>query len=110
RRPRPCYTRTSMPNTLLNYNLTDNFVQNWLAAGPFLQPFASETVSEAAVAEALAALHAPEHGLTEPPVDAAPFMGRKDAAWRYYRCGEDRLVDLTTSASQFSYVRAFAYA
>jgi hypothetical protein len=99
--------------TLLTYPLVDGFVHNWLVVGPFVQPVSiTQPVEtpEATVSAVIRMMYQPEHGLAEPPVDAAPFMGRRDAAWRYYRCGDDHFVDLTTVAPSLSYARGFAYA
>jgi hypothetical protein len=112
RRPAMLYS-VAMPITYLNYSLSNQYLQNWLVAGPLSVPVSlTEPVSspEDRTLKAIHLVYDPEPGVTDAPVDLAPFQGRKDVVWHYHRCGEDHLVDFTDHQPDFTFLRAWAYA
>lgn len=74
-------------------SLQDNFIQNWLVAGP-QQP--------------LAQLSVPERLLAERPVDRGAFF-ETSTRWRYWLCMEDHLVDLSTHLQEPGALEGWAY-
>jgi hypothetical protein len=102
-----------MPNTLLHYNLTDDYLQNWLVAGPLALPVdvpEPPPPPEVLARTAVRLLTEPASGVTEPPVDLGPLGDQPDLTWRYYRCRDDHFVDLTQAQPSYTYLRAWAYA
>ncbi len=93
----------TMATTLLNYNLSDGYLQNWLVAGPLAAPLTHPE-------PATPALSTPASGVTEPPVELGPLGAGLAAVWRYYRCRADHWVDFTATQSLPTALRAWAYA
>ena len=79
---------------MLQSSLKDNFIQNWLVAGP-QQPDAK--------------LATPQRLLAERPVDRGAFF-ETDTRWRYWLSMEDHLVDLSMVLPEPGAVEGWAYA
>lgn len=104
-----------MAITNLKYTLSDGYFQNWLVAGPLLQPVSEVDLAASDPAGRIVQRYfEPGSGITEPPVDAGPLGPvTKDnplITWRYYRCRDDHYVDFTTVYPAWCYLRAWAYA
>ena len=107
-----------MANSDLHYNLSNGYLQNWLVAGPLLQPVSETDLAApdpaARIAQTLSQRFEPDSGITEPPVDVGPLGPvTKDnplIVWRYFNCRDDHYVDFTTVSPAWSYLRAWAYA
>lgn len=84
-----------MTHNNLEYPLVNGFIHNWQIAGP--------------------------QSLAQPPEDPMPLLGEtplernpltaggESFPWRYYRCQEDHLIDLSAACPPGGYVRAWAY-
>jgi len=101
-----------MTPTFIRYPLAHGFVDHWLVAGPQVR-LAPPTHTETDLG-LLQHFHEAASGVTEPVADlgllTAPVEGEKPLTWRYYRCLEDHLVDLTAAYAAPSHVRGWAYA
>jgi hypothetical protein len=102
----------------LEYRLVHGFVHNWLVAGPLALPIQHpqcgpgdpqdrrgqvyQGLPETARRQAL--------DLSVPPLDRARVeAGGARLAWRYQRCMDDHLVDLSASYPLWTHVCAWAY-
>ena len=96
----------------VNYDLCSGYVHNWLVAGPQavripdLQQYGGSDFREQ-----IARQYRDEaSGITDAPVQEAEFSAYGEAlAWRYVRCEDDHLVDLTAFYETCHYLRAWAY-
>jgi hypothetical protein len=69
-----------MPHNILEYDLVDGFIHNWLVAGPLW------------TAEPLAEFPSPP---AQAPLERDSFeVSGQSLAWAYYRCLQDHLVDI----------------
>jgi hypothetical protein len=97
----------------LEYELEDDYVHNWLVAGPQaipvtdLDPFQGNDYKMQ-----IARQHYRKHsGILELPVERSSFqIGDAELSWRYHRCLDDHFVDLSTFYHTCHYLRAWAYA
>ncbi len=104
-----------MATNSLHYKLSNDFIHNWLIAGPLLLPASPEDNAGANVAtRILQRYYEPESGVGDAPVDTGPLGPlTKDhplLTWRYTACRDDHFVDVTTAHPNWSYLRAWAYA
>lgn len=95
-----------MPTTFLTYSLSQNYIHNWLVAGP--QIFQTESEN---VADTFRTFYQADSGVTETPVDLGPLTLADSAlTWRYLACREDHLVDFSAVQVRPCYARAWACA
>jgi len=74
----------------LKYNLQQDFIDNWLIAGPLCVPVSD--VKESAVYDTI---------LPQSPAENAVFNIRgEEHTWEYYRCRDDHFVDVTFTHEQ----------
>ncbi|HNT78568.1 MAG TPA: hypothetical protein PKH77_26460 [Anaerolineae bacterium] len=96
----------------------DGFIHNWLIAGPqaILVADLEKFTGEDFRLDIARAYTMPESGITGQPVEPGPLtdgkfqLGDYEGQWRYVRCVEDHLVDLSTFHHLTHYLRAWAYA
>jgi hypothetical protein len=96
----------------LEYFLEKGFIHNWLVAGPHAMPIADleryqgpdfKLQIARACYKRLSEVH-------EPPVDDGTVqVGDAEVAWRYYRCLDDHLVDLSTFHHTTHHLKSWAY-
>jgi hypothetical protein len=104
----------AMANALLEYELQDGFVHNWLVAGPALTPL--DVDAEAGSDEHAQKLAIAQERYTQAleiegdPVErAAAFVDGEELRWTYVRCLDDHYVDLSTFHHNWTYLRSWAY-
>lgn len=102
-----------MAVSFLEYRLNNGYVDNWLVAGPRavavgdLERYGGDNW-KLRVARNYAE---PGTGLEADPVERDTFaLGGEQLVWRYVRCLDDHLVDLSAFYHTCHYLRAWAYA
>ena len=99
------------------YNLQDGYLNNWLAAGPqaiSLRELSNSDWPDDSV-KIITRLLEVKSNITNSAVERGPLnegnfeLDGYHGQWEYYKCGEDHLVDLSTSYPISHYVRAWAY-
>jgi hypothetical protein len=102
-----------MPISHLEYRLDNGYIHNWMVAGPQamfvhdLDQFEGEDFK----LQIARHYHEREPGVGEPPAERATFsVGDTTLEWRYVRCRDDHLVDLSAFYHTCHYLRAWAYA
>jgi hypothetical protein len=106
-----------MAESYVQYELTDGFIMNWLAAGPQVLPNSLSTNplntgQKQAIAEQF---FTDKYEVTSSPIERGPLdtgilkIGDYSANWNYYFCQEDHLVDLSSSFPASAFVRAWAF-
>ena len=100
-----------MTYSYLKYPLSDGFIHHWLAAGPIPFDDSSFRRPEQADPNPLEAFLSSGPGIDGERVDLGLIGGFDEAnpraAWRYYRCREDHLVDF--KAQDLSHRNQVAY-
>jgi hypothetical protein len=104
-----------MPSYLLNYNLQNGFIHNWLVAGPVLSELSLEQVETIGTDESIY----PElstikgSGLSIPPVDLGSLGDHPDPLsqvyWRYFACDDDHFVNLSRFLSTPKFLQSWGY-
>ena len=96
----------------LEYQLQNGFVHNWLVAGPLLR---AVTVSGSPMdekdrkAQIVRELEDHTPGYTEMPVDRKSFdYAGEPLVWRYFRCSEDHMVDVSAMVPVWKHIRTWA--
>jgi hypothetical protein len=96
------------------YTLNAGYIDNWLIAGPLAVPVADLSAFAEAGDLKLAIvrhLHPAALEFAVEPAEGASFtVEGQELRWRYYRCREDHLVDLSGFYHTPHYLRAWAYA
>jgi hypothetical protein len=91
------------------YNLQNNYVHNWIVAGPQAIPVDLSQFPEQDRIPIVDHYYEKDSGILEPPVDWAEFtIDDTELKWTYYRCRDDHLVDLSTFYHSCHYLRAWA--
>jgi hypothetical protein len=97
----------------LIYPLQDEYIHNWLVAGPLVSPIPSTTnlnkieISQKFHNQAYPFTVGDESTL---PADQNPFeLGEYKSSWRYTRCHIDHFVSISTHCPVWSHLRAWAY-
>lgn len=107
-----------MPISYVEYELKDQYIVNWLAAGPQIQPVGSGSSQDQqdSTRELIAErFFEKKSQISIPPVERGPLsegvfsIGAYQGEWNYYACREDRLVDHSLKLETCSYVRSWAY-
>jgi len=94
------------------YDLQNGYVHNWIVAGPLATPVLDLDRFEGEDYKSQIARHfyEEESGISEPPAELARVtLDGTELAWRYIRCRDDHLVDLTAFYHTCHYLRAWAY-
>jgi hypothetical protein len=97
----------------LTYSLQNGYVHNWLVAGPHatavedLDQFQGDDYKLQIARQRYRKLSE----IHEPPLEKGTFqIGEVELSWRYYRCLDDHLVDLSTFCHTTHHLRSWAYA
>jgi len=96
----------------VSYDLYNGFVHNWLVAGPQAVPVADLQQFQGSdfKSQIVHRHRAADVGIIEPPVQDAVFSAYgEELTWRYVRCQDDHLVDLTGFYDTCHYLRSWAY-
>ncbi|MGC9347382.1 MAG: hypothetical protein ACP5JG_04510 [Anaerolineae bacterium] len=103
-----------MANALLDYELQDRFVHNWLVAGPLTTPL--DIDEEAGRDERAQKLMVAQARYTQSPeIEGEPvewgiaLIDGEELRWSYVRCLDDHFVDLSTFHHNWTYLRSWAY-
>ena len=95
----------------LNYALVDGYIHNWLVAGPQaisvgdLADFGPEFKPEV-----MRQQYTEEPGVVDTPVERAMFeLGGEQLTWKYTKCLDDHLINLSTFYHTCHYLRAWAH-
>jgi hypothetical protein len=102
-----------MPTYYLKYELQNNYVHNWLVAGPQSLPVPDLASFAGPNLKLQIARHYYEAdpGIAERPVERASFSaGDTELTWQYRRCHDDHFVDLSGFYDAPHYLRSWAYA
>ncbi len=99
------------------YELNNGFIMNWLTGGPQVIPLeGNEAAPGVSFKEQVAAhFYEAKNNISKMPVEPGPLsesaftVGEFTGQWAYYRCGDDHLVDRSTTASAHCFARAWAY-
>jgi len=94
------------------YDLQNGYVHNWIVAGPLATPVLDLDRFEGEDYKAQIARHFYEEksGISEPPAELAKFtLDGTELRWRYVRCRDDHLVDVTAFYHTCHYLRTWAY-
>lgn len=92
----------------LEYELQDGFVQNWLVAGPYVEPLSDDDPGDRL--GLIRRRHNPIAEIHSPPAELGSFqIGEQKLKWRYHRCLDDHLVDLSSFYHLRGHLRAWAY-
>ncbi len=97
----------------VGYDLQDGYVHNWLVAGPQAIPILNPDRLEGRNLKVQTArrFSEPNSGVTQLPMEeAALAVGDAGLTWKYVRCLDDHLVDLSRFYPAPHYLRAWAYA
>jgi hypothetical protein len=106
-----------MPIYYVHYDLSDGFVNNWIAAGPQAIPV-QDLGRFAGTDPRLQIAHhyyEEDSGITETPAEQGPLtegvfkVGDYEGAWSYFRCREDHFIDHTMFYPTCHYLRSWAY-
>src|SRR5512145_2623271 len=107
-----------MMTTYLEYHLNHGYIHNWLVAGPHalqiqdLESYSGEEeIIRRHVYQRLPETFRPQAPqLDELPVDRADVeVGGRRLAWRYLRCMDDHLVDLSVTVPLWNLLTAWAH-
>jgi hypothetical protein len=100
------------PVNYLTYPLRDDWVGNWLVAGPQFIAVPDVYKSDATRRASLFEKYSSAEPLVAPPfVEGDAFhVGGTPLIWRYYACKEDHQLDFTSWFIRPSYARVWAYA
>jgi hypothetical protein len=102
----------------VEYDLQQGFISNWLVAGPQEIPLGTDaliTDPDTSKQQAARKYQTTKQEITNSPVERGPLtegiftIGDFKGEWNYFRCKNDRLVDLSGTFSNPAYVRAWAY-
>jgi hypothetical protein len=96
----------------VRYELTNNYIHNWLVAGPQAIPVLDLEHFQGEDWKWQIARHhyAVDSGVTQTPVENEPFqIGGARLEWNYFRCDDDHFVDCTAFYHTCHYLRAWAY-
>jgi hypothetical protein len=91
----------------------EGYIHNWLVAGPqaVSVPDVERSAGENAKLQIARRYHEPGSGVPQTPQEWEPpfSIGDETFHWRYMRCLDDHLIDLSDSYSSCHYLRAWAY-
>lgn len=97
----------------LDYPLQDNFIHNWLVAGPQVTPISSIKAHDKVARFdqfSSQAFPLPAEGEPALPADQSAFeLGEYKSSWRYTRCAIDHFVSVTARCPGWSHLRTWAY-
>ncbi len=99
------------------YELNNGFIMNWLVGGPQVIPLAGNEATHGTGFKQQVAAHFYEakNNISKMPVEPGPLkesaftVGEFTGQWTSYCCGDDRLVDRSTTAPARCFARAWAY-
>ena len=97
----------------LEYALEDNYIHNWLVAGPQATALGdAEVPAEGELRRELVQRQYRRYSeVNQPPVELGTFqVDDTELTWEYYRCEEDHLIDLSSTYPRPHYLRTWAYA
>ena len=87
-----------MPEYYLEYQLDKGSIHNWLVAGPYATPVLDLDQFQGPDYK----LHIAQHyyhklsEIHEQPIERGTFqVGDQELTWRYFRCADDHLVDVS---------------
>ena len=96
----------------LEYPLQDRYVHNWLVAGPLAipVPHTGQLAGDDLKLDIARRHHRRASDIHEPPVERASFQaGESELMWRYAKCLDDHLLDLSATYPTPAYLRSWAY-
>jgi hypothetical protein len=98
----------------LEHHLVNGYIHNWLVAGPrvlAVQPGKAADLSLAGLYQQLpeAARTATLDASVEPQEMTEVEVGGEQVSWRYLRCLDDHLIDLSATYPLWKYLSAWAY-
>ncbi len=95
----------------LEYPLVDGYIHSWLVAGPLAFPLDDGQFQGKPKTEIARQFYLPDSMVSTTPVDRDPLQIEETSlAWRYFRCQDDHLVDVSAVYPRPQYLRAWAYA
>jgi hypothetical protein len=101
-----------MTENHLEYELQDGYVHNWLVAGPLAipVPYTGQPAGDDLKLDIARRHHHGASDIHEPPIELASFqIGESELMWRYAKCLDDHLLDLSTTYPTLTYLRSWAY-
>ena len=101
-----------MPGSKAEYELYSGYVHDWLVAGPLAVPVTDLDRFTGADYKLQIARHYydPAPGIVESPMERdKPIPGNEEIEWRYVRCVDDHLVDVSGFYHTCHYLRTWAY-
>lgn len=101
-----------MTEQYLEYPLQDGYIHHWLVAGPLsilVRQAGPLAVNELRL-EVARRHHQRASDIHEQPVEQASFqIGESELTWRYAKCLDDHLLDLSDTYPLPAYLRSWAY-
>ena len=103
-----------MTVSLLEYNLDEGFINNWLVAGAQIIPIAdiNQFAGDGDGRKSLITQHfyTSDVGFSDEPIDRGNFtVDGVELQWYYRCCNDDHFVDVSTSCPTWSRLRFWAY-
>ncbi len=106
-----------MTITTIEYDLQDNFIVNWLTAGPqtILVPDFEKFAGDGFRSKIRAFYAVKKSGIRTAPVERGPLseglfkFGEFEGSWSYTRCPEDHFIDHSKTFPACHFMRSWAY-
>lgn len=102
-----------MTEHYLSYPLQNDYVHNWLVAGPLASPIddLAQFQGDDVKLQIARQVYRPDSGITEPPLDWTSFtVAETELTWKHTRCPDDHFVNLTGFYHTCHHLQAWAYA
>ena len=101
-----------MVENYLEYSPQDGYIHNWLVAGPLAisVPHVDQIDEDEQRLAIARQQYRRASDIHEPPIELASFqIGESELMWRYAKCLDDHLLDLSATYPTLTYLRSWAY-